>query len=161
MNENEFLPFTVLAGVAFGLALVWVLVQWLRADEGTEAIEREVKRHVERLVAPPKPDLPTLEPRVDPELARMARVYEAEEAALAKPLWTWGLAGTALGMVVGGIGYSFVGALLGAVGGSVLAVAGVVVHYALRGAATVAEPRAEAPGVATPQEPSAEVRRAA
>lgn len=159
MNQNDFLPFTLLAGVAFGLALVWVLVQWLRAEEGTEVVEREVKRHVERLVAPPVPNVPTLEPAGDSERARTAAAYEAEEAALAKPLWSWGLAGTAAGMIAGGIGFSFVGALLGAVAGSVVAVAAVVVSYSLRAAAVVPEARPASPPVV--EAPPAEGRRAA
>ena len=141
MNENDFLPFTVLAAVAFGVALVWVLVQWLRADEATESIEADVQRELDRVEKPQahaaRAALPEPDPELDPAIV-------AEERALSRLLWTWGGLGTGLGMLVGGVAYSFVGALLGGAGGSVLSVIGVVVYASLKIATAEAARRAAA-----------------
>lgn len=126
MSQNEFMPFTVLAAVAFGSALVWVLIQWLRADEVTEAVEQEVQRHLAAFGKTPPV-------KTSPEEARQAqeKAYELEERVLGKLLWIWGVLGTLFGMFVGSIAYGFLGALLGAVAGSVLGIVGAVVRYSM------------------------------
>lgn len=42
---------TAAAGTVFGIALLWVMTQWLKADEAQMVSEREVRRNVEELQA--------------------------------------------------------------------------------------------------------------
>jgi F0F1-type ATP synthase assembly protein I len=120
MSDTNFLPYTLLAGAAFGCALLWVLVQWLRSDESVDSVEREVQATMQKISAAdasmPKPE-PTAE-----EIA-----LEAYEARLASLLWWWGISGTVVGMVVGGLFSSFIGALLGGLVAPVLTTVGVMI----------------------------------
>jgi hypothetical protein len=132
MSETNFLPYTLLAGAAFGCALLWVLVQWLRADETVESVEKEVQATIQKIAnadpAAPKPE-PTAE----------EQALEAWEARLASLLWWWGISGTIAGMIVGGLWSSFTGALLGGVVAPVLTTAGVMIAMKLRGKVPVEE----------------------
>ena len=42
MNNSDFVPFTVVAAVAFGAALIWVMTQWLKADAAGRGVARVV-----------------------------------------------------------------------------------------------------------------------
>jgi F0F1-type ATP synthase assembly protein I len=132
MTDTNFLPYTLLAGAAFGCALLWVLVQWLRSDESSESVEREVQATMQKIEAAEQ-TLPKPEPSAE-EIA-----LEAYEARLASLLWWWGISGTIVGMVVGGLVSSFIGALLGGLVAPVLTTIGVMV--AMRGKATATVPK--------------------
>ncbi len=138
MSEMNFLPYTLLAGAAFGCALLWVLVQWLRADEISDSVEREVQVNMKNLAAKqasapsatgldsPQIAASELEPTAE-DLAR-----EAYEAKLASMLWWWGISGTIVGMVAGGAVSSFTGALLGGLVAPVLTTIGVLVALKIK-----------------------------
>jgi len=51
MSSNSFLLLTAIAGIAFGYALLWVVTQWLKADENVGSVEREVEIGMEKLAA--------------------------------------------------------------------------------------------------------------
>ncbi len=53
MSSNSFLLLTAIAAIAFGYALLWVITQWLKADENVGSIEREVELGIEKLVQGP------------------------------------------------------------------------------------------------------------
>ena len=158
MNNSDFVPFTVVAAVAFGAALIWVMTQWLKADAAASSVEREVQRKLDQLDAaevrtfaqPPAHAAAT--PATPADEAAAAAALEKEETALARLLLGWGTAGTVVGMVAGAVMASFVGALLGAVAGSVLATIGVVVAVALK--APAREAAVVAPAPAEPAAPA-------
>lgn len=128
MLENDFLPLIVVAAVAFGAGLVWVFIEWAKADKNSDAIEREVQqRLVQRRIDPVSA---ARIPFADEEEA--ARI-DKEETVLARLLFWWGLVATAMGMAFGAIPYGFTGALLGAVIGPVVSTGGVVLYIAVRG----------------------------
>jgi predicted lipid-binding transport protein (Tim44 family) len=122
MTDTNLLPFTLLAGAAFGCALLWVLVQWLRADEIVDTVEREVQASIQLAATPAAPMEPSAE-----DVAREA--YETELASL---LWWWGLGGAVVGMALGGLWSSFTGALLGGFVAPILTTLGVLVAMKLK-----------------------------
>jgi F0F1-type ATP synthase assembly protein I len=133
MSETNFLPYTLLAGAAFGCALLWVLVQWLRSDESVDSVEREVQATMQKIA-----DAEQVTPKPEPTAEEIA--LEAYEARLASLLWWWGISGTIVGMVLGGLWSSFMGALLGGLVAPVLTTIGVMVAMKVKGTATVSKP---------------------
>ena len=41
--------FTAVAGAAFGVALLWVMLQWLKVDQATTVAEQDVRKSIARL----------------------------------------------------------------------------------------------------------------
>jgi len=119
MMDSDFYPFTIFAGVVFGGALVWVMVQWLRADESADKVDRELRAAEPRVVPAQTPPAPL------PDTT-------AEDVVLARKLLWWGSVATVLGLIVGAAFYRFTGALVGGVAGSVLGTVGATVAVSLR-----------------------------
>jgi hypothetical protein len=138
MSDTDFLPFTLLAGAAFGCSLLWVLVQWLRADEIAESVEREVQANMLKLAARDSTEAGSAAPgdsgpgasQMDPSAEDLAR--EAYEAQLASLLWWWGFGGAVTGMALGGLWSSYNGALMGGIVAPVLTTIGVMVWMKLK-----------------------------
>ena len=51
MTTVSFIISTLLAGFVFGLALLWVLAEWLKADDEAEVREKDVQASLDKLEA--------------------------------------------------------------------------------------------------------------
>ncbi len=121
----EYTVFVMLAGIVFGVALLAVVIQWLKADDFSASVEEGLQRHaLERPHAVLPPIFPGTAAPVLPEAAapESKAVVEPkpyligdDEKALARLCMGWGAGGTVAGMVAGALISGFVGALLGSV----------------------------------------------
>jgi len=145
--------FTAVAGVVFGIALLWVMTQWLKADQASASAEQDVRKGIKRLQkqamvlrtaaeAPmaqsaaldrygdPFPGTPgssqTIDD-VDEEAAAEAVPLADDETALSRLLLGWGASGMVLGLVIGALSYGAPGATIGGVLGSAVAIVIVVI----------------------------------
>jgi hypothetical protein len=142
--------FTAVAGVAFGIALLWVMTQWLKADQAAASAEQDVRRGIEKLQqqammsqsvgssaahgALPPVDrygdpFPAAEAsdQADEQEAAKDRPLADDETALSRLLFGWGATGMVFGLIAGASSAGAVGATIGAVLGSTLAIATVVI----------------------------------
>lgn len=146
---------TAVAGAVFGIALLWVMAQWLKVDEAAAVGEQEVRRGVERLreqarasmqstEEPPTSNvLSTLDRYGDPfpattdadaaaeEAAREAVPLAQDETALSRLLFGWGASGMVFGLVFGGVSAGAAGAVIGGFIGSTVGVVVVVIGVLL------------------------------
>ena len=142
--------FTAVAGAVFGIALLWVMAQWLKVDEAAAVGEQDVRKGVERLheqvrasmqsaKEPPTADvLATLDRYGDPfptttptdaaaeEAEREAVPLAQDETALSRLLFGWGASGMVFGLVFGGVSAGAAGAVIGGFLGSTLGIVVVV-----------------------------------
>ncbi|MEI8255252.1 MAG: hypothetical protein WCJ30_06210 [Deltaproteobacteria bacterium] len=137
----EYTVFVMLAGIVFGVALLAVIIQWLKADDISAAVEEGLARHVlERPHVVLPPIFPGTLARVLPEAVTEAPVRDQskpgligdDEVALGRLCFGWGAGGTVIGLVAGALYSGFVGALLGSVISSAVAIGVVVVVVLVR-----------------------------
>jgi hypothetical protein len=122
--------FIAMAAIAFGVALLAVITQWLKADELAAGMEEDVRVNLDRMRTaaqdPPERVAFARAEAFEGEAPAPARLAD-DETALSRLFLGWGAAGTVTGMAFGGVMWGVVGALMGAVVLSALSIAMVVV----------------------------------
>ena len=106
------------AALAFGVALLAVITEWLKADEVAADVEKDMRANLERMRtgAQDPPETATLAVNValDAEVPATPALAD-DETALSRLFFGWGIAGMVTGMALGAVMWGAVGALLGGV----------------------------------------------
>ncbi len=110
-----------------GVAMLGVMLQWLRSDEAAVALGAGLRHSALEGTLGSVPE--AVAPRGDDAVSARAQpvLLADDETALSRLCFAWGAGGTVLGLGVGAALSGFVGALLGSVVCSALAIAAVVV----------------------------------
>ncbi|HEX7476231.1 MAG TPA: hypothetical protein VF331_00350 [Polyangiales bacterium] len=135
--DTEHAIFIATAAVAFGIALLAVITQWLKADEIAADVEVDVRTNLNEMRAV---DNGTAKPTATPQIVTARLEVEAgdtlgaapakladDETALSRLFFGWGIAGMITGIALGAVMWGAVGALLGGVVLTALSVGTVVV----------------------------------
>ncbi len=136
--DTEHALFVATAAVAFGVALLTVITQWLKADDVAEDVELDVRNNLAHLHSAAA-ESPTTRYGAELVSARTADDTAADgvrhvtgklaedETELARLFFGWGTAGMLVGLGLGGAMAGVVGALIGGVVMTAIAIGTVVV----------------------------------